>query len=323
MMKSHRVGPFREGMNNRREAYTMPNSGQDGSSEYFLRDAVNVDVSAQGRLRRRDGYTLVSAGTGCHSLWSPTSADYALYVEGANIKRVAQSGEVSVVYTGVTPTLRMSFADVHGAVYFSNGVDKGSLYETENSVRPWGNSRVQWQDRLLEPMPAGQHICFHNNRLLVAQGEMLYISAPFATHLMDAAVGFEQFPAPITMLAATNDGVYLGSDVTYFSPGGFPAEALRVALRAPAVEWSDSYDTVRDQVQWMTARGLAVGASSGEVLLPQEERVSVSSAATGATVVRDRNGIRQVLAALHDPTLTGAEAQSFINARLVRKESHP
>ena len=314
-----KAGPFIEGMTNRREAYVMPN----GDAGQLLRDAVNVDVSAQGRVRRRDGYTLTVAGHNCHSLWSPRSAEYALYVEGSSIKRIDAGGAVSVVRGGLVPSLRMSFADVHGAVYFSNGVDKGSLYTTGQSVMPWLNDRVKWQDRLLEPMPAGQHLCFHNNRLYVSQGEMLYISAPFAPHLMDAAVGFEQFPSHIVMVVATNEGVYVGADVTYFAPGGFPAEALRVVATDAPVEWSDSYDDQTDAVAWLSPQGLCIGNAMGEVGTPQSKHIAVSKAPTGATVTRERDGIRQVIAVLHDPALTGAEAQSFIQARLVRKDTHP
>lgn len=54
-MKS-KFGPFRRGMNNRAPEFALGKPQEGGD---FLRDAVNVDITAQGTIKRRKGYARV------------------------------------------------------------------------------------------------------------------------------------------------------------------------------------------------------------------------------------------------------------------------
>lgn len=305
-----KLGPFVSGMSNRREDYALSGNEEEGA---LLRDAINVDVSKQGRLRRRPGFERLISGSFLHSLWAPPSGEYGLYMSGGSLMKIGANGSAIAVKTGLLPNQRMSFAHVNGDVFFSNGINKGSL------AGAWGSAPVAWGDRTLDPMPAGQHICYGANRLYVATGNTVYYSVPFAAHLMDAASNFVQFPSRVTMLVAVPAGLFIGADKTYFAAGGLPAEMLSVAAKEPPVEWSVSYDPDTETAAWMSPRGITIGTPGGEVQTPQEKEIAVSAADTGSSAFRERDGMRQIIGSLIDPGQTGAAVSGFMNARLVRK----
>ena len=89
------IGPF-VGINNRLPDHQLGVVDRGRKAGDYLRNAVNVDLTAAGTLQRRKGSTLAVPGTRCHSLWSDGTD--ALYVDGADLKRF--TGEV--VATGLT-----------------------------------------------------------------------------------------------------------------------------------------------------------------------------------------------------------------------------
>ena len=303
-------------MDNRAPDYEMRLPENAG---HLLRDALNVDTTTAGHIRRREGFERMFVGTSCHSLWSPPTHEYALYVDGTQMFRIGHNGVKSVLAGGMVPGRRVSYAYINGAVFASDGARKWTFF-APGGMPAWGDGAgTVLQGRALQPVPAGQHVCFHVNRFYSASGDTIFVSEPFAPHLYDPATGFERFPGRITMLAATEGGVYLGADATYFIPGGFPGERVQLVAPEPPVEWSDTHDTDSDTVFWMSPRGLMRGTPSGEVQALQEQRVEVARALSGATAVRNRDGIRSIISVLSEPDLTQAAASSFINARLVRK----
>lgn len=65
------LGPFPVGADNRTPDFKL--KLPDGTG-HLLRDALNVDVTAQGTAKTRAGYALAQAGNDCHSLWAPPDA---------------------------------------------------------------------------------------------------------------------------------------------------------------------------------------------------------------------------------------------------------
>jgi hypothetical protein len=114
-MNLKQIGPF-AGMNNRRPDTRLANA--DGST--FLRNAVNVDLTASGTLKRRPGVELAIAGADAHSLWGSDQAAY--YIDGTDLCEVAQGIKKNVIRSGLIPGRRASFARVGEDVYWSNGI---------------------------------------------------------------------------------------------------------------------------------------------------------------------------------------------------------
>ena len=93
-----------------------------GDTGRYLRDAVNLDVTADGRLQGRTGYTEVIAGAYAHSIFS--MGDDGLYVDSGVLYHLQPSAAGLVrtaVRSGLAPSALVSFVEAGGYVYYSNG----------------------------------------------------------------------------------------------------------------------------------------------------------------------------------------------------------
>ena len=313
---TQRIGPFPLGMDNRRPDFKLALGREEGGG-HLLRDALNVDVTAQGTVKTRAGYALTQAGNDCHSLWSPLEGDYALYVDDGDLYRIDTAK--SLVASGFGNATPVRYTQVYEAVYFTDGLRVGSYHPSSGPTPEWASATATTiGDQVLVPMPAGQHIAHHAGRLLVGVGSAVIYSEPFTPHLRDEAKGFELFPAPITCLVAVEGGVFVVADKTYFIAGGFPAQAVRAVFDYGAPAQQPSY---REDggAHWMSSKGVVSVTSSGEISNLQESRVSLSADGTAATLYREADGMETIVAALASPSDTGAGVGSYAQARIVRK----
>lgn len=103
-----------------------------GPSDLYI--GQNVDLDNSGRVARRGGRTRLSA-TATHSLWADGGV-LGLCVQGTDLKKLALDYALTVVRSGLTAGLPMSYSKVNDSVYFTNGRENGVL---ENGVaRSWG-----------------------------------------------------------------------------------------------------------------------------------------------------------------------------------------
>ena len=300
-------------MDNRAPDYKL--SLPDGG--HLLRDALNVDVTAQGTVKTRAGYALAQAGNDCHSLWSPVEGDYALYVDDGDLYRIDTAK--TLIASGFGNATPVRYTQVYEAVYFTDGLRVGSYHPSSGPTPEWASATTtSIGDQVLVPMPAGQHIAHHAGRLLVAVGSAVIYSEPFTPHLRDEAKGFELFPAPITCLVAVEGGVFVVADKTYFIAGGFPAQAVRAVFDYGAPDQQPSY---REDggAHWMSSKGVVSVTSSGEIANLQESRVALSADGAAATLYREADGMETIIAALASPSDTGAGVGSYAQARIIRK----
>lgn len=109
----------------------------DVSPERFdptdLAVATNVDIDKSKRVARRAGYTKRNTSA-AHSLWA--KYDLALFVSGTSLLQLHTDLTSAAVKTGLTSSLRMSYAQAAGRTYFSNGADSG-VFEA-GAARAWG-----------------------------------------------------------------------------------------------------------------------------------------------------------------------------------------
>lgn len=64
----------------------------------------------------------------------------------------------------------------------------------------------------MQPAPAGRCLATWRNRVLVADGNVLYASAPNTAELFDVRRDFKQFVDPITAVIPVDDGIYVGTE---------------------------------------------------------------------------------------------------------------
>lgn len=316
MAEPKHIGPFPRGMDNRRPDFKLALGREEGGG-HLLRDALNVDVTAQGTVKTRAGYVLAQAGSDCHSLWSPVEGGYALYVDDGNLYRIDSAKTlVAGGFGNVTP---VRYAQVYEAVYFTDGLRVGSYHPITGPTPKWASTTAtDIGDQVLVPMTAGQHIAHHAGRLLVAVGSAVIYSEPFTPNLRDESKGFELFPAPITCLVAVEGGVFVVADKTYFIAGGFPAQAVRAVLDYGAPDQQPSY---RDDggAHWMSARGVVSCTAVGELSNLQEAHVAMSVEGSAATLMRESDGMRSIVAALTEQGNLGAGVGSYAQARIGKK----
>ena len=77
------IGPF-AGINNRLPDHKLGIVSRGQKAGDYLRNAVNVDLTAAGTLQRRKGTALALAGADCHSLWADEQDVY--FVDGGDLK---------------------------------------------------------------------------------------------------------------------------------------------------------------------------------------------------------------------------------------------
>lgn len=98
----------------------------------WLREAVNVNVTAAGKLERRDGYSLFRAAE-IPAGGAFTTSDFqrGYYVDAGDL--TAFDGTTLRSGLAMAP---MSWAEVNGQVFFCNGIDSG-IIAADGSVLDW------------------------------------------------------------------------------------------------------------------------------------------------------------------------------------------
>lgn len=181
----------------------------------------------------------------------------------------------------------------------------------------------------LVPMPAGDIVRIHNGRMLVAKGDTLFVSQPYALALHDPISDFIQFDGPITLVmpcgsgggdgGGGGSGVYVCADKTYWLAADIVSAEPRTVLPYGGVAGSDVPFPDGEGVCWMSPDGLVRGLVGAEIENLQHERVRVGSATHGASLLRETDGMKQIVAALAGGSTGGMAARSFMDAEVIRK----
>ena len=120
MAKLPTVGPFPFGVNNRRPPHDLTQAVGNTTVD-LLRDAVNVDISDTGKLRRREGFTQVFEGR-AHSAWGDDKAGF--YAEGGTLYHLSLSngGELhrTVIRDDLAPNETLSYCEAGGTYYYAS-----------------------------------------------------------------------------------------------------------------------------------------------------------------------------------------------------------
>ncbi|WP_440111793.1 hypothetical protein [Acidovorax sp. BL-A-41-H1] len=120
-MSNPRIGPFPQGVNNRRQDHELEVRVERSKTD-LLRQAINVDVDAGGKLRRRKGYAPALSATAPHSLWGDDKRGF--YVDGTELHQLAPMGDGlqdALVRDDLTPGCEASFCEAGGTYYYTNG----------------------------------------------------------------------------------------------------------------------------------------------------------------------------------------------------------
>lgn len=125
------------GVNNRvRETeQAILRDGETLPSSQFLRQALNVDLTAEGHPIRRKGYTLHTSGYS-HSAWGCDKLRIFCVVMDGQLM-VGRSPSTLTAVADVNRYNRMSYCFLNDTIYYSNGQQLGEIYY-DLTQRSWG-----------------------------------------------------------------------------------------------------------------------------------------------------------------------------------------
>lgn len=105
------LGPWPQGLNNVAQDTEVPPTA--------LRKAFNVDLTDEGKPRRRKGRTSVHSGSNIRSLFDVNG--FTVFAEGNVFKRIFPNNSVVTLYTGLDHNNWLSYAPLNDMLYFTDG----------------------------------------------------------------------------------------------------------------------------------------------------------------------------------------------------------
>jgi hypothetical protein len=172
----------------------------------------------------------------------------------------------------------------------------------------------------LSPLPAGDAICFHGNRLLSLKGEFLYYSEPWDYGVYDPQQNFVVLGQTGSLLASVEEGVFVAADRTWFYSGddikaAVPVEVQKVGAVSGTV--FEHPDDTRAK-GWYSQEGLVVGMPDGGLKKVQKELGFIApTAISGSTWLRERDGQTHVVVSLDATAAYGKDVSAdFTRARM-------
>jgi hypothetical protein len=174
-----------------------------------------------------------------------------------------------------------------------------------------------------EPLPTGHLVSFGHGRVWVMKENVLYWSETLRYAQGDRAKNYLRFPKRGALLACVGDGtegagvfVGAGKRISWLGGGaGNPNEFRQViAYSAPAVPgslaWAPAdlwgFESKLQVPCWLAGDGqFCVGLPGGQVKTFNDARVAAQAGESGASFIREENGMRSMITAVRGPAMGG------------------
>jgi hypothetical protein len=168
--------------------------------------------------------------------------------------------------------------------------------------------------QFLEPLPAGHLVRKYNGRLYSAVDNVLFYSQAMRYGLCNLAFDYIEFDSRIDAVRPVEGGIFVsaGKRVHFFSgndPDQFErslahpygiVEGTDVEVRAGLFSF-ESLKTGTVAVWWSKNGTMVIGLPNGQVLPIRDGELSLPEFSRGATMVREQDGIQQLVSVLQDP----------------------
>lgn len=298
------------GLNNKVDAHRLRYDRDGGVSD--LAEAVNVDIDDTGAISSRYGHEQVASGE-YHSLFRDLGDAFVIHerTSDAAILRFNTDFSLAGVRSGLTKGVRMSWAQVGGETWYSNGYQRGVIKGGVSGVWPsmvkTGTAETL---RALTNAPFGHKIAWHNARMWIAVEDgshhVLYVTEPYNYGTIDPSRRGFVFGSRIRMVRPVAGGVWVSdSEQTGFIPDNGKFESLPWIPKAslPAHEWSASHSLVDLSAMdipglsamWSSDAGLCIGTEDGRLIVLTEPKLFYPTGGQGATVVNEMVAINTII----------------------------
>lgn len=184
------------------------------------------------------------------------------------------------------------------------------------------------ETQFMDKMPAGHIVRYYKGRMWTAVGSTLIFSIAMRFGLYDPRHTYFQFPERITIVQPVQDGIFVVADKTYFLAGADPASMQQaVVYEYGGIEGTGqsvspkafNLDSIPDEVAfWYATTGAVLGLPSGQINPIMEDRLAIPAYDSGSTLLRESDGMRQMITALTnkgDSTGFGASDSAVAEVR--------
>ena len=264
-----------------------------GEGVIKLKEAKNVNITRDMKPERRDGRTVWASGGKFSSLWG--NKRYCFGVEDGSLVQFAVGGSRVTLLSGVGDS-PMSFVDgKNGFIYFTNGVVIGKI--GNSGAVSLGSSSDQFKTTL----PIGSFVSFLSPRVLVARGNVVYLSDAVNRDVYHKEQGFLQFETAVRMVAPVGGSLYV-SDTT--STWFLQRMQSNLEVPVPKFKWkrvlgypalngnvcTTLYNVVvgksfySEAAAWLTRRGVCIGGEDGNVVNLTEDKSDIPGIPVGGAM---------------------------------------
>ena len=256
--------------------------------------AYNVDHDLTGRVSRRRGYTQ-KRSEASHSGFC--QGGDCLFVAGSGLYRLAGDYSRELLRGDLTENAPMSYVQVAGRIYYSNGLEKGYV-PTGGPDRAWEAAEYQGPTtrKLVHGPVAGHLLSFFDSCVLVAKESVIYRSERF-NYGWFRRYGFVEAQR-ITLMQPVPGGLFVATPTRTFFYAGESIEALQ---RRPVAHFGAIEGTVSacpasllglenlggTVYLWATTEGLCVGGPGGYFKNLTETTLTYPAAQRGCGIVHD------------------------------------
>lgn len=174
---------------------------------------------------------------------------------------------------------------------------------------------AELQTAFLDQPPQASVVVAHNSILLLAEGSTLWMTVPFAPHLVDPATGFFQFGGKINAVVSVGTGVYVSADKLYFL-ADLETETPSQREASPTPAHPGTMTRVSNgTAYWYTTDGFCSGSQSGEVKYVTESTYKAELEGSAVASVVHRDGQELVVVSAVPHTTPTFEHVAFDNYR--------
>lgn len=204
-----------------------------------------------------------------------------------------------------------------GATLYFHGATSGSSYTV--STPPQRSNRVL-QTQFDTPPPQGHIVRSHRGVLLVADGSVLWMTAPMRPHAVNRMRGFFQYPERITEVVPTPDAVFVGADATY-AVSNIELEPRQAQVYTQPIVAGTGVRNEDGTCFWLCEDGYVQGTPGGQIEVITEPRWAPLIAAKGASGKVSIDGRDMMVTTLKGkPRENSLAAVDYFQSEIVRYE---
>lgn len=269
-----------------------------------LIQGTNIDIDDTGKPSRRYGRELLIPGS-FHSL----SNELGIVAKDNILQRIERNGNTVTLYPIInSPTVydRTSYWLINNQIYvtdrYSIGYIENGIYynmpAVDANLDGYPTEIVQLISVTRSLLPAGHLIAYYMGRVFVAVGSVLYYSDAMAFHRCFLEASFIQFNDTITLVAPTDDGIWVSADKTYFLAGKDPEQFELIKKgedKAKMYSQQVLPDTMINPYAleisgilniWVSDLGLRVGGEKGQLRIISDNHFIMPQGTVGTSLIR-------------------------------------